>query len=236
MEDLRWLGISWEEGPDVGGAYGPYRQSERGAQYLRAWEQLRTSGLVYPDTHSRREIREEAEANALWEAASAPHEEDETPEPLFPPEWRPPPGKLYDGPAVGSCNWRFRVPDGQVIAFLDRCCGEQRYVAGKDFGDFVVWRRDGTPAYQLAVVVDDIAMQITEVVRGADLLKSTARQLLIYAALGARPPDFYHCPLVRDADGRRLAKRHDALSLATLREAGMSPQDILTLDKPSPSC
>jgi glutamyl-tRNA synthetase len=94
--------------------------------------------------------------------------------------------------------------------------------AGRDFGDFVLWRRDGVPAYELAVVADDIAMQVTEVVRGEDLLTSTARQLLIYQALGATPPAWCHEPLVRDADGRRLAKRYQALSLRTLRERGLT--------------
>ncbi len=100
------------------------------------------------------------------------------------------------------------------------------YVAGKDFGDFVIWRRDDIPAYQLAVVVDDAAMRITEVVRGADLLKSTARQILLARALGLPIPAFYHCDLLRDENGVRLAKRHDALSLRALREAGISPAEI----------
>jgi glutamyl-tRNA synthetase len=107
--------------------------------------------------------------------------------------------------------------------------GEQRYVAGRDFGDFLVWRRDDVPAYQLAVVVDDAAMWITEVVRGADLLKSTARQLLLLRALALPVPEYFHCELVRDASGARLAKRHDALSIRHLRESGMSPEGALEL-------
>jgi glutamyl-tRNA synthetase len=106
---------------------------------------------------------------------------------------------------------------------VDGHYGPQRFVAGRDFGDFVVWRHDDIPAYQLAVVVDDAAMRITEVVRGEDLLKSTARQLLLYRALKLTPPQFYHCPLVTDASGARLAKRHDALSLRTLRSRGEHP-------------
>ncbi len=117
-------------------------------------------------------------------------------------------------------SWRFRVPDGETISFTDGNFGEQKFVAGKDFGDFVVWRGDGVPAYQLACVVDDAAMQITEVVRGADLLVSTARQILLYRALGLTPPDFFHCELMLDERGVRLAKRHDALSLRKLRGAG----------------
>jgi glutamyl/glutaminyl-tRNA synthetase len=97
-----------------------------------------------------------------------------------------------------SANWRFRVPDGETIAFTDGNCGGQKFVAGQDFGDFVVWRHDGVPAYQLACVVDDAAMGITEVVRGADLLVSTARQLLLYRALGLPPPEFFHCALMLD--------------------------------------
>ena len=123
-------------------------------------------------------------------------------------------------------NWRFRVPDGETISFVDGQFGPQHFVAGKDFGDFVVWRHDDLPSYQLAVVVDDAAMQITEVVRGADLLLSTARQLLLYRALEWQPPEFFHCPLMTDAAGTRLAKRHDALSLRALRQQGESPTAI----------
>jgi glutamyl-tRNA synthetase len=112
------------------------------------------------------------------------------------------------------------VPEGKVVQFEDGRCGPQRFVAGVDFGDFPVWQKDGMPAYQLAVVVDDAAMDITEVVRGEDLLLSTARQLLLYRALGLNPPNFYHCPLMTDEKGRRLAKRNDALSLQALRKSG----------------
>jgi glutamyl-tRNA synthetase len=119
--------------------------------------------------------------------------------------------------------WRFRVPDGETIAFTDGNLGSQKFVAGKDFGDFVVWRGDDVPAYQLACVVDDAAMKISEVVRGADLLASTARQLLLYRALGRTPPEFYHCALMCDEHGVRLAKRHDSLSLRQLRTAGETP-------------
>jgi glutamyl-tRNA synthetase len=125
-------------------------------------------------------------------------------------------------------NWRFRVPDGEEVCFTDLHLGPQRMVAGHDFGDFIIWRRDDVPAYQLAVVVDDSAMGITEVVRGADLLKSTARQILLYRALGLSIPDFYHCDLVRDEAGTRLAKRHDSLSICKLRAAGYSPDEVLS--------
>jgi glutamyl-tRNA synthetase len=122
--------------------------------------------------------------------------------------------------------WRFRAPDGKSIAFMDNNMGEQSFVAGRDFGDFVVWRQDDVPAYQLACVVDDAEMKITEVVRGADLLASTARQILLYRALGILPPNFFHCELVLDEAGRRLAKRHDALSLRAFREQGKTPEFI----------
>lgn len=120
----------------------------------------------------------------------------------------------------------FPVPDGETISFLDGNLGPQHFVAGKDFGDFIVWRHDEIPSYQLAVVVDDAAMQITEVVRGADLLLSTARQILIYRALNLPPPKFFHCALVNDEHGQRLAKRHDALSLRTLRTQGFAPEKL----------
>jgi glutamyl-tRNA synthetase len=123
-------------------------------------------------------------------------------------------------------NWRFHVPDGEEICFTDFHLGPQRMTAGRDFGDFIVWRRDDVPAYQLAVVVDDAAMGITEVVRGADLLKSTARQILLFRALGLPAPDYYHCDLVRDENGVRLAKRHDSLSIRKLRESGWTPEDV----------
>lgn len=122
-----------------------------------------------------------------------------------------------DGDPAGV-NWRFRAPEREEIRFTDVHLGPQRMTAGKDFGDFIVWRRDDVPAYQLAVVVDDAAMGITEVVRGADLLKSTARQILLFRALGLVVPDYLHCDLVRDSSGVRLAKRHDSLSIRRLRD------------------
>nr|WP_221773473.1 tRNA glutamyl-Q(34) synthetase GluQRS [Ruficoccus amylovorans] len=219
LEDLRWLGLDWAEGPDVGGPHAPYNQSERLPHYLAAWEKLRDAGAIYPCERSRRELRERV---------AAPHEEDEEAEPIYPPQWRPAPGTGRDARSPEGVNWRFRVPDGEVIGFRDKLAGEQSFVAGEDFGDFLIWRRDGVPAYELAVVVDDLAMRITEVVRGADLLKSTARQLLIYRALGAtaQVPAFAHCPLVRDTHGKRLAKRSDALSLRTLRARGTPPEEV----------
>lgn len=220
LDDLRWLGICWQEGPDIGGPFGPYSQSERTAHYLAAWRRLAERGFIYPCRCSRKDL-------AL--AASAPHEA-ENDEPHYPGTCRPQPSEnlhpLPSSPA--GVNWRFRVPDGEAVEFRDEHFGAQQYIAGQDFGDFLVWRRDNVPAYQLACVVDDDRMAITEVVRGADLLKSTARQLLLYRALGIQPPLWFHCPLVTDADGVRLAKRHDALSIRALREQGRTSADVLS--------
>ena len=203
IKDLREFGLSWTEGPDVGGPFGPYAQSERMHHYLDAWQKLHASGLIYPCSLSRKDVRS---------ALSAPHAEET--DPVFPPELRPPVGTGGDATSPSSMNWRFRVPDERKISFVDGRCGMQSFVAGKDFGDFLVWRKDGFPSYELAVVSDDVAMKITEVVRGEDLLKSTARQILIYEALEAMAPDFYHCQLVLDAEGRRLAKRDGASRLS----------------------
>jgi glutamyl/glutaminyl-tRNA synthetase len=221
IEDLRWLGLRWSEGPDCGGDYGPYTQSERRAFYLEAWRRLRDGGFIYPCTCSRKD---------LAQAASAPNDLDD--EPIYPGRCR---GRTdaasFQGPA--GVNWRFRVPDGkdesEAVTFADLNLGERRYLPGKDFGDFLVWRRDDVPAYQLAVVVDDAAMRITEVVRGEDLLKSTARQILLQRALHLTTPEYFHCELVRDTAGTRLAKRSDALSIRHLRESGMPPQAVLDL-------
>ncbi len=214
-EDLTWFGLSWEEGPDVGGPYAPYRQSERPDFYLEAWRTLRDAGLIFPCRCSRRDVAE---------AAGAPHHDND--EPIYPGTCRPPPGTIFDAPTPAGINWRFRVPDGETIAFHDGRLGSQNAAAGTDFGDFLVWRKDDVPAYQLAVVVDDIAMKISEVVRGADLLTSTFRQLLLYCALGEAAPAFYHAELVTDSLGKRLAKRDASLSLRELRARGVTPEEI----------
>ena len=215
VEDLRWFGFIWQEGPDCGGPFGPYNQSERFQFYRAALDKLRIAGFIYPCTCSRKDIQA---------AARAPHATDDD-EPLYPGTCRLKHDSEFRIPH-SALNWRFRVPDGERITFEDGNFGPQQFVAGKDFGDFVVWRHDDVPAYQLACVVDDAAMQITEVVRGADLLKSTARQLLLYRALGLKPPDFFHCPLLTDEAGVRLAKRHDALSLRRLRHSGAKPEEL----------
>jgi glutamyl-tRNA synthetase len=209
-EDLHWLGIEWQEGPECGGPCAPYCQSQRRELYLQAWQKLLDMDAIYPCRCSRRELRE---------SSSAPHEDDD--EPLYPGTCRQ--HRLPAKPtAPAGWNWRFRVPDGEAVEFHDAQQGRQCYVAGRDFGDFVLWRRDDVPSYQLAVVVDDAAMGITEVVRGADLLRSTARQILLQRALGLPTPAYFHCDLLTDAQGVRLAKRNAALSLRELRRAGLS--------------
>jgi glutamyl-tRNA synthetase len=285
-EDLRWLGLDWDEGPEfsfqsgtsgqpgeipdlsgtVGdivsrsssvsqgrtgrGGFGPYLQSERRSFYLDAWRKLRDTGLIYPCTCSRKDLERalsapheeplhEAESNLGAQAPSPASWQDSSAQPgaaavqSVPDDELPYPGtcrekigtaKDYDSPAGAS--WRFKVPDGETISFDDGYFGRQEFVAGRDFADFLLWRRDDIPAYQLAVVVDDAAMQITEVVRGADLLKSTARQLLLIRALGSPVPAYFHCPLLRDEKNIRLAKRHDALSLRKLREQGVKAEEL----------
>ncbi len=234
IEDLRWLGIDWQEGPDAGGAYAPYAQSERGGVYRAAWRTLVERGFLFPCRCSRKD---------LAAATGAPHEADDD-EPLYPGTCRSLPLPLPGAPLHGAdfwtenvaggagVNWRFRVPDGEAIEFVDANLGPQRFVAGADFGDFVVMRRDGAASYQLACVVDDAQMRITEVVRGADLLKSTARQILLNRALGYENPAWFHCALVADRNGRRLAKRHDALSVRTLRERGLTAFNVLSGELP----
>lgn len=217
MDDLRDLGLDWDEGPDVGGPHAPYVQSARTGVFLDTWRRLKEGGFIYPCRRSRKDVET---------ALGAPHAEDD-PEPLFPAAWRPDPGFGRDFDAPGDWNWRFRVPDGDTLRFDDALQGPQSYTAGTDFGDFVVWRRDGVPAYELAVVADDAAMGVTEIVRGADLLKSTARQLLIYRALGLAAPAWAHAPLVCDAAGRRLAKRTAGLAIRELLDRSVPPADIL---------
>jgi glutamyl/glutaminyl-tRNA synthetase len=236
MEDLRWLGLDWDEGLDIGGPHAPYDQSLRTQLYREALQRLVDSGFAYPCYCSRKEVQL---------SARAPHTEDE--EAIYAGTCRPsgkgselshantieaskPPQPETGNPkpkTKRNPSWRFRVLDGEVVRFADGHFGAQEFVAGRDFGDFVIWRPDDVPAYQLAVVVDDALMDITEVVRGADLLVSTARQILLFRALGWESPAFYHCPLMTDDYGVRLAKRNDALSLRAMREQGRVPHDIL---------
>jgi glutamyl/glutaminyl-tRNA synthetase len=213
LEDLRWLGLEWAEGPDIGGPFAPYEQSARLPFYRSIFQHLKATGFLYPCTCSRQDV---------LRALNAPHAGEE--EPIYPGTCR---NKEFDEAAGTRVSWRFQVPEGSPVSFIDLGFGRQEFVAGCDFGDFVVWRPDDVPAYQLACVADDHAMQITEVVRGADLLMSTARQILLFAALGYSAPAFYHCPLMTDDKGVRLAKRNDALSLRALRAGGKTPQQIV---------
>lgn len=214
IEDLRWLGIEWDEGPDVGGDSSPYVQSERTERYEAALEQLIAADAVYPCICTRSDIAA---------AADAPHEGDLGP--IYPgtcSHWR----HGDPEPSPGTYCWRFRSRRGW-LRFTDRLCGEQACRPAEDLGDFPVTRKTGEAAYQLAVVVDDAAMGVTEVVRGDDLLPSTFWQLELYEAFGWRPPQFAHVPLVVGPDGRRLAKRHGDTRLSHFRELGIPPETII---------
>lgn len=243
-EDLRWLGLDWDEGPDIitpqpgkngqpgdpgiGGPLAPYSQSERRTFYLDAWRKLRDSGSIYPCTCSRKDLERSLSAphEPLHGAVTAGDVAPADDEVLYPGicHEKISTAANYDYPA--GLSWRFKVPDGETILFEDGYFGRQQFIAGRDFSDFLLWRRDDIPAYQLAVVVDDAAMRITEIVRGEDLLKSTARQLLLIRVLGYPVPAYFHCPLLRDEKNARLAKRHDALSLRKLREQGTNPETL----------
>jgi len=218
LEDLRWLGLDWDEGPDIGGPFGPYTQSERLPAYREAIERLSAAGLLYPCYCSRAE---------LLAVASAPH------------------GLDAEGPAYpGTCrclteeeraaraqrkspSLRFIMPE-RPVRFDDEAAGACDFAPGSG-GDFVIRRADGIISYQLAVVVDDAAMRITDVLRGYDLLDSTPRQLMLYEALELPAPRFAHVPLLLGPDGKRLAKRHGASSLRSLREAGVEPARVVGL-------
>jgi glutamyl-tRNA synthetase len=221
FEDLRWFGLRWSEGPEVSGPHAPYDQSARLSHYRAVFERLRAGGHIYPCACSRQDV---------LRALTAPHRGDD--EPIYPGTCRPPAAgnsKLQTPNSKSEragVNWRFRIPDGDAITFLDGQCGTQSAVAGVDFGDFLIWRKDDLPSYQLACAADDAAMGITEVVRGEDLIASTFRQLLVLSALQVEPPAYFHCPLVTDTAGVRLAKRSDALSLRTLRAAGRTPEEL----------
>lgn len=220
IEDLHWLGLDWDEGPKPDGkstgSFAPYEQSQRMNFYLEAWQALLQKGFIFPCSRSRKDMQD---------APRAPHGG----EAIYPQEWRPTPGPWQDVRQPGETHWRFRIPNGRKVSFIDARCGQFSAVAGRDFGDFPIWRRDGVPAYELAVVVDDAAMQITEVVRGEDLLLSTCRQILLYEALDLVIPAFYHTRLWLDETGERLAKRSQSLSLRAMRQQGKSVGEIHSL-------
>jgi glutamyl-tRNA synthetase len=217
LRDLSWLGLDWDEGPDVGGPCGPYRQDERRHLYQEALAALQARGLVYPCYCTRAEIRA---------AASAPHAGDDE---------QPYPGTCrHLSAAAGEERarqgrrpaLRLLVPD-ETIEFTDGLYGRIAQNIGRGCGDFIVRRTDGVHAYQLAVVVDDAAMRITHVLRGDDLLASTPRQLYLYRLLGLTPPAFAHVPLLCGADGHRLSKRQHGLAIAALRDRGHTAGEIV---------
>ena len=210
--DLRWLGLDWDEGGDLGGFYGPYAQDARRDLYETALQRLQEQQLVYPCYCTRAEL-----------AASAPHGEDGE--------------RIYPGTCAGGVtgnklarkpSLRLKVPE-EEIAFEDGVYGLVRQNLRQECGDFVVRRSDGVHAYQLAVVVDDALMGITHVLRGADLLSSTPRQLYLYRLLGYQAPAFSHVPLLVDEKGVRLSKRHGALAVAALRERGVRAEQVIGL-------
>jgi glutamyl-tRNA synthetase len=216
IEDLRWLGFDWDEGPDRGGPAGPYVQTQRRKSYEAALAELRAAEMIYPCTCTRSDVAD---------AASAPHVGQEPP---------PYPGACSGRKATDAARltvpycWRFRT-SSELRSFGDRIAGTQQCSLADELGDFVVAKADGSPAYQLAVVVDDHAMGVTEVLRGDDLLPSTFRQLALYEFFGWTPPAFAHVPLVVGPDSRRLAKRHGDTRLATFRRAGCPSERIVGL-------
>lgn len=220
LDDLRWLGLDWDEGPDAGGPYGPYIQSARGALYQAALARLRAAGLLYPCYCTRAELRSAQDAAI----ASAPHLSGA---PL------PYPGTCRDlsaserrarAAAGRAPSWRFRTP-GQPIEFTDLLHGDIHEDVRATLGDIIVRRSDGVVAYNLAVVVDDALMGVTQVTRGADLLGVTAAQRALALALGYEPPrEYAHVPLAVDAAGARLAKRDASAGVAGLRVRGVPPE------------
>lgn len=220
LRDLRWLGLDWDEGPDVGGPCAPYVQTQRRALYAEALARLRAQHLVYPCTCSRKDVES---------AQSAPHAGED--------------GLAYDGTCRGRHAsfeeaaatlppgrlpvWRFRAPDGVETAFDDAVLGPQRETVAETVGDFALARDADGAGYMLAVVVDDAAMGVTEVLRGDDLVRTTHRQILLQRALGLPTPRYAHVPLVVAEDGRRLAKRHGDTRLSAIREAGVPPERVM---------
>ena len=221
LDELRWLGLEWDEGPDVGGPYGPYKQSERDAFYEEALRRLEAQNKIFACYLSRKDLRK---------ASSAPHGRGFV---YGENERRRNANCEAQKRAEGKApSLRFLV-ESRTVTFDDALAGPQKIDVAAEVGDFVVRRADGLWAYQLAVVVDDIAMKVTEVVRGDDLLTSTGAQLLLYEALGAgidkQPPRYLHVPLLLDVDGERMAKRKGSLTLASLRDTGVRPERVVGL-------
>ncbi|MEF2966070.1 tRNA glutamyl-Q(34) synthetase GluQRS [Paenibacillus sp. M1] len=217
IEDLRWLGLDWDEGPGEGGRFGPYWQSRRLAYYEEALARLEAAGGLYPCYCSRAELLAVAGAPHGLSSEGAPY--PGTCRGLSPEERR-------ERAARKTPSLRFALAEGEPVHFDDGIAGPIAFPPGSG-GDFVVRRADGLFSYQLAVTVDDALMDITDVLRGGDLLDSTPRQLALYAALGYTPPAFAHAPLLLGEDGRRLAKRHGDLGIAGLRAAGAAPEAVI---------
>jgi glutamyl-tRNA synthetase len=215
IEDLRWLGLDWDEGPDIGGQSAPYHQSERTALYDQTLEILKKTESVYPCTCTRADVAR---------AATAPHIDDE--------------GPAYPGTCSYRCvadavalsdrpfAWRFRVPPG-LVEWDDLCLGRVALDPARLGGDFIVARNQAGHAYQLAVIADDSAMGVNQVIRGNDLVPSTPRQILLYRQAGWSVPQFGHVSLAVETDGRRLSKRDGSIKLATLRESGVHPRLLI---------
>jgi glutamyl-tRNA synthetase len=217
FDDLRWLGLDWDEGPDVGGPYAPYTQSERIEIYEQYLLHLQDAGLIYPCYCSRAEIAQ---------VASAPQGSEG---PVYPGTCRhltETQRRRYEAQNRRP-SLRFRVDDERIVTFTDLLAGPCTQHVQRAVGDFIVKRSDGVFAYQFSVVIDDALMQINQVVRGRDLLSSTARQILLFEALGFPLPTFAHVPLVRDEHGHRLAKRLQSEGLAPLQVQGLTPEQIL---------
>ncbi len=228
LRDLAWLGIDWDEGPDVGGPVGPYRQSERIDRYDAALAELVAQGWAYPCSCSRREVAESQRAPHLGVAGA--RGEAPSPGTCRPAARGAPPARDL---ARDRGGYRLAVAfledaggPGPCVAWTDAWCGPQREDVRKTCGDLLLGR-PGAPSYQLAVVVDDIAMGVTDVVRGRDLLGSTARQILLHRLLGHRPPRFAHHPLIVDRHGRKLSKREGGETLAASRRSGTDPEALI---------
>ncbi len=212
IADLQWLGLDWDE--------GPFLQTQRADRYQKVFTSLRKADLIYPCTCSRKDVES---------AAAAPHQGDEGP--VYPGtcrgRWKDPEEAAAET-GVQPC-WRFKVGSGRVVEWQDRFAGPQRIEVARELGDFVVWKREGGPSYQLAVVVDDADQGVDDILRGDDLLPSAARQMLLWEILGLSAPSFAHVPLVIGKDGRRLAKRHGDTTLALLRERGIPSEEVTGL-------
>ncbi len=221
LDDLRWMGLDWDEGPDLGGPCAPYVQSQCMPFYCAALDQLCAQGRVYPCICSRRDVET---------GQSAPHAGEEGPR--YPGTCRDRFSSYEEATAALPDGrlpaWRFRVPD-EAVVFEDGFGGRVAANVAERDGDFVIARHRDGAGYMLAVVIDDARMGISEVLRGDDLQPATHRQLLLYRALGLPPPAFTHVPLVVSPEGRRLAKRHGDTRITALREQGVAPETVTGL-------